>query len=305
MTSMKPNCLSRITLQNKLPMLIAAAFIAPGTLHGQQSAVPGAATIDEETATAPRRYTVELIIFEYTDRAASSEVFLPDPIPEPMSDDGLPIGSSAEIDPANVLDAARNSNRPMVNADAGVDANDRAAIPDIAETELILLPTDEYQLGEIYSKLRRLDAYRPIMHVGWTQVALDNELSLPIELPRLGAPPPRLDGSVRLYLSRFLHLVIDLSLEADASQQMQASDRQPRQFGDEGSMTDRDSVDRRFGDERARAGRDSIDQLQPIYYRINEDRIVRNGEIRYFDHPRIGVIARTSRFEAETLDQAN
>ncbi len=35
----------------------------------------------------------------------------------------------------------------------------------------------------------------------------------------------------------------------------------------------------------------------PIRYRIFEDRIVKNGDVRYFDHPKFGVIAKITRFE--------
>jgi hypothetical protein len=39
----------------------------------------------------------------------------------------------------------------------------------------------------------------------------------------------------------------------------------------------------------------------PIRYSISEDRIFRNGELRYYDHPRFGVLARITRFEEEEL----
>ena len=42
-----------------------------------------------------------------------------------------------------------------------------------------------------------------------------------------------------------------------------------------------------------------------VFYRIREDRIMRNNEIRYFDHPKFGVIAKVVRIEEaqpEALD---
>lgn len=35
----------------------------------------------------------------------------------------------------------------------------------------------------------------------------------------------------------------------------------------------------------------------PVYYRIREDRIVRNGELRYYDHPRFGAVAKITRID--------
>ena len=42
-------------------------------------------------------------------------------------------------------------------------------------------------------------------------------------------------------------------------------------------------------------------ETRPIRYSISEDRIFRNGELRYYDHPRFGVLARITRFEEEEL----
>jgi hypothetical protein len=33
----------------------------------------------------------------------------------------------------------------------------------------------------------------------------------------------------------------------------------------------------------------------PVRYRIYEDRIMKTGDLRYFDHPRFGVVARVTR----------
>ena len=34
-----------------------------------------------------------------------------------------------------------------------------------------------------------------------------------------------------------------------------------------------------------------------VHFRIREDRIFRNGELRYFDHPKFGLLARVVRIE--------
>ncbi len=43
--------------------------------------------------------------------------------------------------------------------------------------------------------------------------------------------------------------------------------------------------------------------IDSIHYRIFEDRIVKNGDIRYFDHPKFGVIAKDTRFEEPEEDE--
>jgi len=41
----------------------------------------------------------------------------------------------------------------------------------------------------------------------------------------------------------------------------------------------------------------------PVRYRILDDRIFKNGETRYFDHPKFGVVARITRVEEEELEE--
>ena len=41
--------------------------------------------------------------------------------------------------------------------------------------------------------------------------------------------------------------------------------------------------------------RDRVDR--PVHYRIQEDRIFKSGETRYFDHPKFGVLAKITRWE--------
>jgi hypothetical protein len=37
----------------------------------------------------------------------------------------------------------------------------------------------------------------------------------------------------------------------------------------------------------------------PVFYRISEDRILRSGELRYYDHPKFGLLAKVTRVEEE------
>jgi hypothetical protein len=102
-------------------------------------------------------------------------------------------------------------------------------------------------------------------------------------LRRLGDSPLRLNGTVTLYLSRYLHLVVDLALDEKISR------------------SDPYETSPYYGDSRKRSdysfGYDAKPQPAPVRYRIEEDRIVRNGELRYYDHPRFGVLAKITRVE--------
>ena len=48
---------------------------------------------------------------------------------------------------------------------------------------------------------------------------------------------------------------------------------------------------------------DEPDEPLPVYYRLEENRILKNGELRYYDHPKFGVLAKVTRVEVEDEDE--
>jgi hypothetical protein len=130
----------------------------------------------------------------------------------------------------------------------------------LPDAELVLLAEEDYQLLDMLERLENLDAYKPLMHFGWTQATWPEDQTEAIPLIRFANPPEGLDGHLTLYLGRYLHLVADLQLDAP------------------------DVV------------------AMPVRYRIQENRIVRNGELRYYDHPKFGLLARVLRVEEDEED---
>ena len=191
-----------------------------------------------------RRYTVEIIVFKYAEDVSSgSEVFLGDKIE--FDEDELEILAL----------------RPFRSV------GDFKPLPDI---EFVLLEEEDYQLTEALGRLQRLDAYEPIMHFGWTQATWPEEQTEPLSLYRFASPPADLHGSLTLYLSRYLHLVVDLQLDNPVASPLDYSTIQP--------------------------------QRGPVRYIINENRILKNGELRYYDHPKFGVLAKVTRVEEEEAE---
>jgi hypothetical protein len=255
----------------RLLPLIAAA--------GLSQAQTGQGTLDDaaQDVEAPPRYTVEVIVFAYAeDVSVGTERFEPKPYTRPVPSEGL----EAAADDA--LDASRPSPEPAT-AEASRAAYRFAMLP---------LEQDEFGMQNIYDMLRRLDVYEPLMHVGWTQTAIPEENTPALRLDRLGPVPDGLDGTLKLYLGRFVHLVVDLSLDAESV--AAGEERRPsRRF---------EAPPEEFGDRRSNEGwRDNGLELlyEPVRYRIREDRIMKTGETRYFDHPRFGVIATVMRIEED------
>jgi hypothetical protein len=275
--------------------LISTLYLA--TVAAQEEPL----SLEIEEVPEIRRYTVELIVFSYLeDVFVGNEQFLPDePPPEEdilLDEDGNPV-----VELSEPVDATADLVEPEIEEDvedeepfywvlAADVADDDAAGPLVvapaeieepAKFELTLLTEDEYQLGDALRKFELLDAYETIMHVGWTQPTYPEEETPPIELQLLGETPDGLNGSLTLYLSRYLHLVVDLALDAPV---------EVIDLSDEESFFS-------YADARRQYSGDLDVSPQPVRYRIQENRIVRNGELRYFDHPKFGVLAKIARVE--------
>lgn len=220
-------------------------------------AAGAAQTAPEPEETEYPRYMVEVIIFEYAEGVSvGTERFLPEEPPPPGPDDGAAEGELVFSDTAG-----------------GAIVDELPPEPDAPE--IVLHPDEELNLTDIASRLERLDVYWPVMHFAWTQETRPEEETQPIDLRALAEPPRGLEGTFTLYLSRYLHLVVDLSLEDP--------------FTIDDSRSD-------FSDSRGGASFYEV-QPPPVRFRISEDRIFKNGDLRYFDHPKFGVLAKITRIE--------
>ena len=273
-------------------LIVCTAVALPGMANAQ--VVFESESLSGEEVEEIRRYTVEMIVFEYAESAVSgNELFEPDEVlPE---EDSYALQPRSFGDPGTVVD----SEAPVAIDDAEFSADESLEflLPEepeveqvleelpshILQTRLEVLDPDRYAMVDIYKKLVQLDAYKPIMRAAWTQATYEKEDTLPIRLRRLGNAPLRLDGKLTLYLSRYLHLVVDLTIESEREESATRDVELPRYYGDR-----RPSRNYGYGYGQ---------KQQPIKYSISEDRIFRNGELRYYDHPRFGVLARITRYE--------
>ena len=241
-----------------------------------------------------RQYTVEVIVFSYTeDVSVGSEIFLPDPPPEAeyelvVDEDGNPILVDEEIVP--VFDEDPEEEAPAWIVVLPKASEEPPVENDSVPLELMLLGEDELMLGDAIRQFELLDAYETIMHFGWTQPTYSEDATPPIELQLLGEPPEGLNGTFTLYLSRYLHLVVDLALDA------------PVEF--EKEVVDDDSFFN-FGDSRPQYEEPDTAELQLVRFRIQENRILKNGELRYFDHPKFGILAKVTRVEEREAEPSD
>ncbi len=263
-----------------------------------------------------RQYSVEVIVFAYAeDVHTGTEIFVPELLPEPelpLDENGFPILAPIDGEPIDgqSLDADETAAEEEIVDELPEDGMtlDEPEVEEPVTFTFELMVEEDYELLDTLSRLDELDAYEPLMHFGWVQGMLPDIETEVLALETFSVPPNGLQGAFTLYLSRYLHLVVDLEL---------AADREAAEFGDESSAQAPDPFqsqpdryeaqepepvptysDRRmFGWEVFPEPEEP--QYAPLMYQISEDRIVRNGEIRYYDHPKFGVIARVVRIEAD------
>ncbi len=235
-----------------------------------------------------RRYTVEFVVFAYTEAVSiGSEVFpAEDPVAaEKVADDQEEMPESSTADETTVPAAPDGVQASDM---AATDAAESLLITEYSRIAALLNIDDELTLQQVIDRLELLDVYEPLFWGGWSQIAPPKDEAEPLSLSFFGMPPEGLDGSLSLYLGRYLHLVVDMSLE-----EIPKADEIPLSI-EEPSFSFQDS---RFGYADPLLG-----AQQRIVFRIAEDRIVRNGDTRYFDHPKFGVIATVAR--VQTTEEA-
>jgi len=129
------------------------------------------------------------------------------------------------------------------------------------------LPRNALRLRAHWQTMKNSARYRPLAHVAWRQVVVDRQraeaITLPSTLSAEAEPEPYIDGTVRVAVERYLHLYLDLQLHSYSG----------------------------------------VDEFELLEYenpefRLREHRRMRSKELHFFDHPRFGVLALITPYEA-------
>jgi hypothetical protein len=241
---------------------VACALTLLLTATGSAAPAPVAAT-----AAQPNWYNVEVIVFRVLDPdAGSSETWPVDP--------GMPDWATAQ---------------PLVAPDSMGSAVPYQALSPVSE-----------QLGEQWNRLRHSKNYEPLLHVTWSQPALERESAPAV---RIGVPPTAVTaaasattvtpapaaltgaaaqalkptqayGTAKLSTTGpYLHFDVDLVLQGPLAKQATPS---------AATLSSAMPVP---------AAGTSV-AVAPVYqlYRLRKDMRVNGGKAAYFDHPLFGAI---------------
>ena len=271
-------------------IFLAAAFAAAGSAYAQQLPLPtnDDELLVEEPEEEIRRYSVEIIVFRNAGSGSSdNEIFAPDPPLERLPADDILFGGDGREgdDDQSVVEYGDFVDTPGEPEELDLNV-ELTEVVSLTGVDFRRLEAEELTMAGIHRKLVLLDAYEPVLWGGWSQAVVDESLTPPVQLRIIGSPPLSINGSLTLYLKNYLHLVVDLAMQKTTPGVDPVFATEPVQ------------ADSRYGDERTGTDYGYVDQsLQTTRFQITEDRIFRSGELRYYDHPKFGVLARINRVE--------
>lgn len=218
-----------------------------------------------ELPAAPERYEVELIVFRHVDQSrntpeipAAASIFRASPLNLTLAE----IPAQVPVAPFGLPGSIPSTRvrRPPISFHI-IELN--PTYPDF-----VPLRDDSRTLNRVYERLERLDAYEPVVHIGWVQPARNTDGAKPYRFEPDTIGDVGIAGTVTLYMGRYLHIEVDLTLET-------ANPQAAAQFV--------------FS---ARANE------SPDMHKLTESRRIRGTATHYFDSPQFGVITRIQEVHA-------
>ncbi len=279
--------------------IVYAADQAAATSGQSPAADPVDVIADEAQAPeaqeqkAQQYYIVEIILFQHlNEQGKLSEIWSS---PEVLSfdteiDSNLPFKPPVSL-PLSTLPINAEDNMPTddIPALAEYDLQTHQFIPlrnGIAETS-----AENYKLADSAAHLRYSPKFRLLAHFGWTQRSLEKNQALPIRITANQFSDQLMPvGEIKLYVSRYLHMQVDLQAseclynEMAESETDQQLDQQLENAG-----TTAPAVDE--------AQQKGIEPLMTMHercenrvYVFKQNRKMRSRELHYIDNPVFGML---------------
>ena len=224
----------------------------------------------------------------------------------------LPTDSPAE----NIPDIPRQEEPPGALLGDPVEAESEQ-LP-VTPEPFTLRPLSELEFRGKAAYMQRTGRFKTLFHQTWLQPMRDEEQTLPIIIDRSGDEQnwPRLQGSVKLYLSRYLHIETNLWLNTHgdylpADWFMPAPPLGPESLMiieppaplTDGFFASGREPEQPIDDE----GLPLAEETGPVYgwrhaILMDQKRRMRSNEVHYIDHPMLGVVVKLLPLTAEELE---
>lgn len=217
---------------------------------------------------------------------------------------------------------------PQVDATAGSAAaatgpTGRAvdALP-LLPTPFVALPRSRREFDGKAAYMRRTGYYETLFHETWVQPVAEEERAVPLILDRSGDDRawPRLQGSVKLHLSRYLHIETRLWLNTPGDYLPGLWRMPPPPLGPVSVIIEKPEppeveelapyyLEAQAGEPAAEVSPDEeepVGEIAPVYtwrhaVPLTQTRRMRSNEVHYIDHPLLGVVVKLTPLDEEQL----
>ena len=229
---------------------------------------------------------------------------------------GANVAVSDEVGVRAAMDSVTQSPR-------GSEANSAPVAGDLP-TPFVILPPQQLELGGKAAYMNRTGKYQILFHKAWAQpvVGKGEALSLILDRSGDGRAWPRLQGSIKLYLSRYLHLETDFWLNTDG-EYLEGTWRMPAPplafaavntdqpalpsgaaADADPAMTDFQQPTAELKEPMSAETRSTPDSLYPFRHAVafQQNRRMRSKEVHYIDHPMLGVVVKLTPLDIEELE---
>ncbi len=235
-------------------------------------------TASEEQETYAN-YSVEIIIFKYLDQASGgTELF--DIITAPI-DIHKEVNNTEET---TINYSSSSIEESIKNAiSKNIDTNIIDIIPSDHQILFSITPNNRLSLKIDNDRLKQIRVYEPIIWNGWQQIVIANELTPEIELRRLKNTLGEYGGYLKLYKSSGgkLRLAVDVYMK-------------------EKQLIQPALITQNYPNNPINRIDESITILK---YPLSDDKEMKLDEIRYFDHPKYGILAKISQIQTSDINQ--
>ena len=212
-------------------------------------------------------YSVEIIIFKYFDENSTGDELF---IQEQMILDKNNLNLNNEIPTNTPLHTLFGQNYELTE------------IPTDNKILFQALNKESLSLGIIFNRLSRLRAYEPIIWSGWKQSFLKREYTSKINLRRLKNTLGEFTGTFELYESIGGKARLSINIEMNEKDKKPPPPNQMRIVQD---------------------AQHNLNTNITVKYPLSDDKEIKIDELRYFDHPKFGIIAKITKKDPTNIKQ--
>ena len=206
---------------------------------------------------------IEIIIFEYLDHNSS----------------GNEVFNKIEENYQLEKEIPNNQNQEDTSIEVGLLTSEFkevsiSLVPIARQIELKISQRKSLNMSAIYNRLNRLRVYEPVIWGGWEQRLTNEQNAFPVNLRSIKNTLGKFDGNIKFYESSGGRLRLSVDIEMYEKIEISANESDGEQH-----------------------------EQQINTYKISNDKEMRYDELRYFDHPKFGLIAKIQKQEPSELIQ--